>query len=36
MAVISDRGLRVLLIEDDALTREVLSAALAGSGTMVP
>ena len=26
------RGLRVLLVEDDALTREVLSAALAGSG----
>ncbi|MDQ1498743.1 MAG: two-component system, OmpR family, response regulator, partial [Actinomycetota bacterium] len=28
----SDRGLRVLLVEDDPLTREVLSAALAGSG----
>jgi len=27
-----DRGLRVLLVEDDALTREVLSAALVGSG----
>ena len=26
------RGLRVLLVEDDALTREVLSAALTGSG----
>ena len=36
LAVISEtrphRGLRVLLVEDDALTREVLSAALAGSG----
>ena len=28
----SDRGLRVLLVEDDALTREVLSAALVGTG----
>jgi len=28
----SDRGLRVLLVEDDALTREVLSAALVGNG----
>ncbi len=28
----SDRGLRVLLVEDDPLTREVLSAALAGTG----
>lgn len=28
----SDRGVRVLLVEDDPLTREVLSAALAGSG----
>jgi two-component system OmpR family response regulator len=28
----ADRGLRVLLVEDDALTREVLAAALAGSG----
>jgi len=37
LAVISEatqpgRGLRVLLVEDDALTREVLSVALAGSG----
>jgi len=28
----SDRGLRVLLVEDDPLTREVLSAALVGTG----
>jgi two-component system, OmpR family, response regulator len=31
----ADRGVRVLLVEDDALTREVLSAALAGSGFQV-
>jgi len=31
-ALESDRGLRVLLVEDDPLTREVLSAALVGTG----
>ncbi|HET9772359.1 MAG TPA: response regulator transcription factor, partial [Acidimicrobiia bacterium] len=30
--MVADRGLRVLLVEDDALTREILAAALAGSG----
>jgi two-component system, OmpR family, response regulator len=32
MAAGSDSGLRVLLVEDDPLTREVLSAALTGTG----